>query len=134
VEDARDNARRNGIENAEFFCGDAGEAALALEKQGIHADVVVVDPPRKGLNADAIEALHRFAPRRIVYVSCDPATLARDVALLKEKGYRVKNAQAADLFPRCSHVESVVCLSREKADDYVRISVHTKDLKKNLEA
>ena len=116
VEDARDNARRNGIENAEFFCGDAGEAALELEKQGIHADVVVVDPPRKGLNADAIEALHRFAPRRIVYVSCDPATLARDVALLKERGYAVKNAIAADLFPRCSHVESVVTLSKGEVD------------------
>ena len=117
VEDARDNARRNGIENAEFFCGDAGQAALELEKQGIKADVVVVDPPRKGLNADTIEALHRFAPRRIVYVSCDPATLARDVALLKERGYVLQNALAADLFPRCAHVESVVCLSREKADD-----------------
>ena len=110
VEDAKDNARRNGIENAEFFCGDAGEAALELEKQGIQADVVVVDPPRKGLNADTIEALHRFAPRRIVYVSCDPATLARDVALLKERGYVLKNAMAADLFPRCSHVESIVTL------------------------
>ncbi len=128
VEDAKDNAKRNGIENAEFFCGDAGQAALELEKQGIQADVVVVDPPRKGLNADTIEALSRFAPRRIVYVSCDPATLARDVALLKERGYSVKNALAADLFPRCSHVESVVCLSREKADDYIRISVQTKDL------
>ena len=113
VEDARDNAKRNGIENAEFFCSDAGQAALELEKQGIRADVVVVDPPRKGLNADTIEALSRFAPRRIVYVSCDPATLARDVALLKERGYRVKNALAADLFPRCSHVESIVCLVRE---------------------
>ena len=110
VEDAKDNAKRNGIENAEFFCGDAGQAALELEKQGIRPDVVVVDPPRKGLNADTIEALHRFSPRRIVYVSCDPATLARDVALLKQKGYRLKNAQAADLFPRCSHVESIVCL------------------------
>ena len=110
VEDARDNARRNGIGNAEFFCGDAGEAALELEKQGVKADVVVVDPPRKGLNADTIEALHRFAPRRIVYVSCDPATLARDVALLKERGYVLKNAMAADLFPRCSHVESIVTL------------------------
>ena len=110
VEDARDNAKRNGIENAEFFCGDAGQAALDLEAKGIQADVVVVDPPRKGLNADAIEALARFAPRRIVYVSCDPATLARDVALLKEKGYRLKNAMAADLFPRCAHVESIVCL------------------------
>ena len=100
VADAKENARRNGIENVEFLCGDAGQAALQLEKQGIRADVVVVDPPRKGLNADTIEALARFAPRRIVYVSCDPATLGRDVALLKERGYAVKNAMAADLFPR----------------------------------
>ena len=112
VEDAKDNAKRNGIENAEFFCGDAGQAALELEKQGIRPDVITVDPPRKGLNADTIEALHRMAPRRIVYISCDPATLARDVALLKERGYRVKNALAADLFPRCAHVESVVTLIR----------------------
>ena len=117
VEDARDNAKRNGIENAEFFCGDAGQAALELEAKGIKADVVVVDPPRKGLNADTIEALHRFSPRRIVYVSCDPATLARDVALLKERGYRLKNAMAADLFPRCAHVESIVCLSRKEVSD-----------------
>jgi len=114
VEDAKDNAKRNGIENAEFFCGDAGAAALELEAKGIKADVVVVDPPRKGLNADTIEALARFSPRRIVYVSCDPATLARDVALLKERGYALQNAMAADLFPRCAHVESIVCLSREK--------------------
>lgn len=114
VQDAKENAQRNGIENAEFFCGDAGQAALELEQKGIRADVVVVDPPRKGLNADTIEALHRFAPRRIVYVSCDPATLARDVALLKERGYQVANATAADLFPRCAHVESVVCLTRKE--------------------
>ena len=113
VEDAKDNARRNGIENAEFFCGDAGAAALELERKGVKADVVVVDPPRKGLNGDTIEALARFAPRRIVYVSCDPATLARDVALLKERGYALKNALAADLFPRCSHVESIVCLIKQ---------------------
>jgi len=69
-----------------------------------------VDPPRKGLNADTIEALDRMSPRRIVYVSCDPATLARDVALLKERGYTLQSAQAADLFPRCAHVESIVCL------------------------
>ena len=110
VEDARENALRNGIENAEFFCGDAGKAALELEQRGIRPDVVVVDPPRKGLNADTIEALSRMQPRRIVYVSCDPATMARDVALLKERGYKLQSAQAADLFPRCSHVESIVCL------------------------
>ena len=113
VEDAKENAARNGIENAEFFCGDAGKAALELEAKGIRPDVVVVDPPRKGLNSDAIEAMARISPRRIVYVSCDPATLARDVALLKEKGYRLMNAQAADLFPRCAHVESIVCLCRQ---------------------
>ena len=113
VEDARENAKRNGIENAEFFCGDAGKAALELEQQGIKPDVIVVDPPRKGLNADTIEALSKMSPRRIVYVSCDPATLARDVALLKERGYVLKNAQAADLFPRCAHVESVVTMIRE---------------------
>ena len=113
IEDAKDNAKRNGIENAEFFCGDAGKAALELEKQGIRPDVIVVDPPRKGLNGDTIEALDRMNPRRIVYVSCDPATLARDVALLKERGFILKNAQAADLFPRCAHVESICCLLRK---------------------
>jgi len=113
VEDARENAKRNGIENAEFFCGDAGKAALALEQKGIRPDVVVVDPPRKGLNSDTIEALSKMTPRRIVYVSCDPATLARDVALLKDRGYVLKNAQAADLFPRCSHIESIVCLTHD---------------------
>ena len=112
VADAKDNARRNGIENAEFFCGDAGKAALELEAKGIRPDVIVVDPPRKGLNADTIEALHRMAPRRIVYVSCDPATLARDVALLKERGYALQKAMAADLFPRCAHVETVVLMSK----------------------
>ena len=113
VRDARENAKRNGIQNAEFFCGDAGQAALRLEKEGVIPDVVVVDPPRKGLNEDTIEALVRMQPRRIVYVSCDPATLGRDVALLKAKGYCVLSATAADLFPRCAHVESIVCLARD---------------------
>ena len=129
VEDARDNAKRNGIENAEFFCGDAGAAALELEKNGVKPDVVVVDPPRKGLNADTIEALHRMAPRRIVYVSCDPATLARDVALLKERGYRLQNAMAADLFPRCAHVETVVLLSKGEIDSKnIRVEFSLEDM------
>ena len=114
IEDARDNARRNGIENAEFFCADAGEAALRLEKEGIHPDIITVDPPRKGLNSDAIEAISRMSPKRLVYVSCDPATLARDVALLKDRGFRVEQVVAADLFPRCSHIESIVALSGEQ--------------------
>ena len=115
VEDAKQNAIRNGVTNAEFICADAGEAALELERKGVKADVVVVDPPRKGLNAEAIEAIDRFSPRRLVYVSCDPATLARDVALLEQRGFKLQNAQAFDLFPRCAHVESVVCMEREIA-------------------
>ena len=116
VDDARENAIRNGIENAEFFCGDAGKAALELESRGVKPDVVVVDPPRKGLNADAIEGICQMAPRRIVYVSCDPATMARDVAIFKERGYSLLSAQAADLFPRCAHVESIVTMIREESN------------------
>ena len=121
IEDARENARRNGIENAEFFCADAGKAALELEKQGIKADVVVVDPPRKGLNADAIEALARISPRRIVYVSCDPATLARDVALLKDRGYQLSKIQTADLFPRCAHIESIALMTKRTATHQMKL-------------
>ena len=129
VEDAKDNARRNGIENAEFFCGDAGQAALELERNGVRPDVVVVDPPRKGLNADTIEALSRMAPRRIVYVSCDPATLARDVALLKQRGYALQSVTAADLFPRCAHVETVVLLSKGEVDSKkIRVEFSLEDM------
>ena len=129
VADARDNAKRNGIENAEFFCGDAGQAALQLEREGVRPDVVVVDPPRKGLNADTIEALSRMSPRRIVYVSCDPATLSRDVALLKERGYKLQTAQAADLFPRCAHVETVVLLSKGEIDSKnIRVEFSLEDM------
>ena len=88
-----------------------------------------VDPPRKGLNADTIEALSRMAPRRIVYVSCDPATLARDVALLKERGYALQSATAADLFPRCAHVETVVLLSKGEVDSKkIRVEFSLEDM------
>ena len=127
VEDARENAVRNGIENAEFFCADAGAAALELEAKGIRPDIITVDPPRKGLNADAIEAIDRMDPRRLVYISCDPATLARDVALLKEKGFVLQNALAADLFPRCSHVETIVCLSK-LADTHIELEIDPEEL------
>ena len=129
VEDARANARRNGIENAEFFCGDAGEAALRLEAQGIRPDVITVDPPRKGLSADTITAITRMAPARLVYISCDPATLARDVALLKASGYTLTTAQAADLFPRCAHVETVVLLSKGEVDSKkIRVEFSLEDM------
>ena len=98
VADAQDNARRNGVQNAEFFCGDAGQAALSLREQGLTPDVVVVDPPRKGLSPDVIQALAQMSPRKIVYISCDPATLARDVALLKERNFQLLGARAVDMF------------------------------------
>lgn len=133
VADAQDNARRNGIENVEFFCGDAGKAALELERRGIRPDVVVVDPPRKGLSADVIAALDKMSPRRLVYISCDPATLARDVALLKEKNYSLHFAQAVDMFPRTAHIETVVLLSRETnpLTVEVRMEVETGEVKEH---
>ena len=110
VLDAKENARRNGLDNAEFLCADAGKATLELERKGIRPDVVVVDPPRKGLQADAIEAICRIGPKRLVYISCDPATLARDLAIFKQRGFAVKQVTAADLFPACAHVETIVLL------------------------
>ncbi|MBQ1281671.1 MAG: 23S rRNA (uracil(1939)-C(5))-methyltransferase RlmD [Oscillospiraceae bacterium] len=112
IRDAEENAVRNGIENARFFCADAGEAAKRLAAEGTHPNVIMIDPPRKGVSLDVIEAMVEMAPERIVYVSCDPATLARDVKLLCERGYRADHAEAVDLFPRCAHVESVVLLSK----------------------
>ena len=112
IRDAQENARRNGIGNAEFFCADAGQAAQRLCAAGETPDVIVVDPPRKGLSADVIEAMVRMAPQRIVYVSCDPATLARDVRSLTQQGYALTHAEAVDLFPRCAHVETVCRLER----------------------
>ena len=113
IEDAKENALRNGVTNAEFFCGDAGEIACKLSADGVRPDVICVDPPRKGLAADVPDLLAGMAPERIVYVSCDPATLARDVKRLGERGYTVTCAEAVDLFPRTQHVESVVLLCRE---------------------
>lgn len=112
IEDAKKNAVRNGMENAEFFCADAGQAAARLAAEGTRPDVIVVDPPRKGISMEVIEAMVQMAPSRIVYVSCDPATLARDVKLLTQRGYMAKSASAVDMFPRCSHIESIVCLTR----------------------
>ena len=112
IEDAKFNAAQNGMENAEFFCMDAGQAAKMLVDRRTRPDVIVVDPPRKGVSADVIEAISAMAPQRVVYVSCDPATLARDLKLLTAAGYTLQTAEAFDLFPRCAHVETVVLMSR----------------------
>lgn len=113
VADARENARRNGLEGkTRFECGDAGDLAAKLEAEGVRPHVVVVDPPRKGLAPGVADTIAQMAPERVVYVSCDPATLARDVKRFGELGYGPVKAEAVDLFPRTAHVETIVLLQR----------------------
>lgn len=116
VENARENALRNGITNAEFFCGDAAAVAEKLAAEKLRPDVVVVDPPRKGLEESVIVSIADMAPQRVVYVSCDPGTLARDVKRFRERGYTLQKAVAADLFPRTKHVETVTLLTAPHAE------------------
>lgn len=123
VDDAIANARRNHIENARFLCADAGEAARYLEGEGVRPDVVCVDPPRKGLAEDVVDTIADMGPERVVYVSCDPGTLGRDVKRFAGRGYTLKKAVAVDMFPRTAHVETVVLLSHKKADSYIHIDV-----------
>ena len=123
IRDAEDSARRNGVENVEFLCGDASRLAAELRQRGLRPDVICVDPPRKGLAPDVVEAAASMTPGRIVYVSCDPATLARDVARFAPLGYHPVRACAVDLFPGTAHIETVVLLSHKKADSYIHIDV-----------
>ena len=112
--DARKNARDNHIKNAEFIVGDATAVMPELYKQGIRPDVVVVDPPRAGCTETVLRTFANMKPQRIVYVSCNPATLARDLAILKELGYLAQEVQPVDLFPQTSHVENVCLLRKQK--------------------
>ena len=129
VENARENARLNGIENAEFFCGDAGEAARMLAERGERPDVIVLDPPRKGCSPDLVRTVAEFGPKRIVYVSCDPATLARDLKLFAELGYPPVEAAPVDMFPGTAHVETVVLLSKGEIDSKkVRVEFSLEDM------
>ena len=113
IADARENAERNGISNAEFFCGDASDIAAQLEQEGLRPDVVTVDPPRKGLAPEVIASIAGMGPKRVVYVSCDPGTLGRDVKLFAGFGYQAARACAVDMFPGTRHVETVVLLTKE---------------------
>ena len=114
IENAERNAEQNGIKNTRFICGDAAHAAEELRGEGIHPDVIVVDPPRKGLTPELIDTIVQMAPDRVVYVSCDPATLARDLKQFTENNYSVEEITPYDLFPRTSHIESVVLMSRNE--------------------
>ena len=113
IEDAKANAARNGLHNAEFFCGDASDVAAKLASEGLRPDLITVDPPRKGLAEDVVVSIAQMAPRRVVYVSCDPATLARDVGRFVPLGYVPVEAEAVDLFPRTAHIETCVKLLRD---------------------
>lgn len=114
VRDARFNAAANKLENAEFICDDAAGAAARLAKKGISPDVVILDPPRKGCSAELIGTVaEKFSPERVVYVSCDPATLARDIKLFEEAGYCLSEYTPTDMFPKTSHVETVCLLVRK---------------------
>ena len=111
IADARENARRNGVANARYLCADAGAAAAQLAQEGVRPDVVVVDPPRKGLAPEVVDTLLAMAPERMVYVSCDCATLARDLKLLG-RDYTLTRTEAVDMFPRTHHVETVALLEK----------------------
>ena len=129
VEDAKANAARNGVTNAEFLCADAAQAAQTLADRGLRPDVICVDPPRKGLAPAVIDAIVQMAPQRLVYVSCDPATLARDVKRMEEQGYVLQRAEAVDLFPRTAHVETVVLLSKGEVDSKkIRVEFSLEDM------
>lgn len=130
VENARENARANGLsDRCEFLCADAGQAVAELGRRGVRPEVIVVDPPRKGLDPDVIGHAVSMRPERIVYVSCDPATLARDLALFFEKGYLPRMGTAVDMFPRTSHVETVVQLSKGNiSSQNVRVEFSLEDM------
>ena len=129
IEDARQNAKINHLDNVEFFVGKA-EEVLPREyvKHGIYADVIVVDPPRKGCDGTLLDTIVAMAPKRVVYVSCDPATLARDVKILGEKGYQVDKVSVVDQFGHSVHVETVVLLSQQKPDDTIEIDLDLDEL------
>ena len=128
IRDAEDSARRNGVENVEFLCGDASRLAAELRQRGLRPDVICVDPPRKGLAPDVVEAAASMTPGRIVYVSCDPATLARDVARFAPLGYCPVRACAVDLFPGTAHVETVCLLSKLQSEEHIEIEVKMDEL------
>ena len=131
IESAKANAARMGDAVAAkscFFCADAGQAATRLAAEGLHPDVVMLDPPRKGCDEATLSAVVRMAPRRVVYVSCNPATAARDAAWLEQNGYHAEKVQPVDLFPRTKHCEAVLLLTKLNVDRHVEVEVSMDEL------
>lgn len=131
IESAKANAARMGsavAAKSRFFCADAGKAASQLAAEGLHPDVIVLDPPRKGCDEATLSAVVQMSPRRVVYVSCNPSTAARDAKWLEEKGYHAEKVQPVDLFPRTKHCETVCLLSKLNAKQHIEVDIHMDEL------
>ena len=128
IDDARENAVRNEVKNVEFFCGDASDVAKKLAQEHLRPDVITVDPPRKGLAPDVVESIAEMQPERVVYVSCDSATMARDVKRFAELGYTATRAAAVDMFPRADHIETICLLSKLNAKQHIEINLDMDEL------
>ena len=130
VHDAISNAKRNGIKNVRFFCDDAGEFMLGMAQDGERADIVFMDPPRAGSDECFLSSLVTLAPKKVVYVSCNPETQQRDLRFLTKRGYKVEKIQPVDMFPHTNHVETVVLLSqlKQKPDDYINVTIELDDV------
>ena len=132
IEDAKENAAGNRITNVSFYVGKAEEVLPEkYEKEGIYADVIVVDPPRKGCEEACLSTIVQMQPKRIVYVSCDSATLARDIKYLSERGYELKKAGIFDNFPQTTHVETVCLLSKLNVKQHMEINLDMDELDLN---
>ena len=131
IESAKANAARMGeavAAKSRFFCADAGQAASQLAAEGLHPDIVMLDPPRKGCDEATLSAVVRMAPRRVVYVSCNPATAARDAAWLEQNGYHAEKVQPVDLFPRTKHCEAVLLLTKLNVERHIEVDVSMDEL------
>lgn len=131
IDSAKANAARMGdavAAKSRFFCADAGEAAARLAAEGLRPDVIMLDPPRKGCDETTLSAVAQMSPRRVVYVSCNPSTAARDAAWLGQHGYRAEKVQPVDLFPRTKHVETVCLLSKLNAKQHIEVDIHMDEL------
>ena len=128
VKDANANAKRNGVENIRFVCADAGAFMTNLADAGEKIDVVFMDPPRSGSDEAFLQSVCRLSPDQVVYISCDPQTQKRDLAVLRAGGYHVREIQPVDMFPQTAHIETVVLLSQQKPDDTIEIDLDLGEL------
>ena len=128
IEDAKKNAKKNHMENTEFYAADAGKLMPQLYRQGLVPDVIVMDPVRAGCSEEVLKAAAGMNPKRIVYVSCNPATFARDAKILKSEGYEIKEVQPVDMFPQTMHVEAIVLLSKLDSKNHISVELPIDDM------